>query len=81
VNLSEDMQWEANWADSAPGEREGQGEEKRTVRDRLLATSQYWASVWRIRRAPLGVARHQPLFDDTKLEGVRLKIIGTTITA
>src|SRR5262245_29928654 len=42
-------------------------------RDRLLATSQYWASVWRIRLTLLGVARQQPRFDDTKLEGVRLK--------
>src|SRR5262245_61037988 len=42
-------------------------------RDRLLATSQYWASVWRIRLTLLGVARHQPRFDDTELEGIRLK--------
>ena len=42
-------------------------------RDRLLATSQYWASVWRIRLTLLGVARQQPRFDDTEFEGVRLK--------
>src|SRR5262249_35458028 len=39
-------------------------------RDRLLATFQYWASVWRIRLTLLGVARHQPRFDDTELEGI-----------
>src|SRR5215813_5086123 len=38
-----------------------------------LAMFQYWASVWRIRRTFLGVARHQPRFEDTELEGVRLK--------
>src|SRR5262245_29974707 len=36
-------------------------------RDRLLATSQYWASVLRIRLTLLGVARQQPRFDDAEL--------------